>query len=265
MDPSNETEHLQPSALGTRDYWDKTYNVELLNHQTNPSDIGTIWFSDSAAENKILTYLNTGIPLPSQPSFLDLGTGNGHLLFLLKEEGGFEGGRMLGVDYSAASVDLARSIAREKGLNSDRDDGEEEEGEEKMGDRVEFVKWDIMRDSPTLLGPGSQPTTFDVVLDKGTFDAISLSEEIDAHGRRICEGYRSKVESLVREGGYLLVTSCNWTENELRVWFEGPEGESEGNGELEYWGKIDYPSFSFGGKKGQTISSVCFRRKYEAS
>jgi len=31
--------------------------------------------------------------------------------------------------------------------------------------------------------------------------------------------------------------------------------------ELEYHERIEYPSFSFGGQKGQAISSVCFRRK----
>ena len=97
------------------------------------------------------------------------------------------------------------------------------------------------------------PHGWDVVLDKGTFDAISLSEEKDLNGRRVCERYKERVVPLIRDGGILLITSCNWTEDELNAWFNG--------GELEMVENIKYKSFSFGGKKGQTISSVCYRKQ----
>ena len=177
---------------------------------------------------------------------MDLGTGNGHFLFALREgeedgEGNGWAGRMLGVDYSERSVEFAKRIAGDKGYG---------EGSEK---EVEFRKWDIMTEDPSgVVLSGANEKGWDVVLDKGTFDAISLSEEKDAQGRRICEGYNERVVPLVREGGILLVTSCNWTEEELEKWFAG--------GELEILGRIEYRSFSFGGKKGQTISSVCFRK-----
>ena len=154
---------------------------------------------------------------------------------MLREEGAFEG-RMVGVDYSRGSVELARRIAEEKGMEGD----------------VRFEEWNIMKDEPGESWIGNQEG-FDVVLDKGTFDAISLSEEKDEAGRRVYEGYRDRVQPLVKRGGHLLVTSCNWTEDELKIWFEG--------GQLEASGRIDYPRFSFGGQTGQSISSVCFRRK----
>ncbi len=141
---------------------------------------------------------------------------------------------MVGVDYSERSVTLAQGIAEQKGL----------------GNEIRFERWDVLKDAP---GPWGEEGGFDVVLDKGTFDAISLSEEVDGLARRVCEGYREKVEGLVKRGGFLLVTSCNWTEGELKRWF--------GDGELEVWGRIEYPSFAFGGRVGQSISSVCFRRK----
>jgi len=166
------------------------------------------------------------------------------MLFLLREEGSFRG-RMVGVDYSEQSVLLARGVAAQKGL------GEEDE--------VVFERWDVMKQEPGRWARGrgrdggQEEEGFGIVLDKGTFDAISLSGEVDAGGRRVCEGYKGRVEGLVRRGGYLLVTSCNWTEGELRGWLEG--------GELVFHGRIGYPSFAFGGRTGQSISSVCFRRK----
>jgi SAM-dependent methyltransferase len=242
--------------------WDSLYTTEITNHSLDPSDEGTIWFDDSAAEDKIIAFLDDKIVnerilgnsiTKDNCTFLDLGTGNGHFLFRLREGGDSQGeeedgsgawrGRMLGVDYSEKSVEFARRIAGDKGFGAGTRERE-----------VEFRWWDLMSQIPVgvVLGGGNEKG-WDVVLDKGTFDAISLSEEKDASGRRICEGYKKRVVPLIREGGILLVTSCNWTEEELAAWFQG--------GELEYADIIKYKSFSFGGKKGQTISSVCFRKR----
>lgn len=149
---------------------------------------------------------------------------------------------MLGVDYSELSVEFARRIAKEK-----RGEGEAE---------VRFARWDIMTEDPA--GILREEKGWDVVLDKGTFDAISLSEEKDALGRRICEGYCEKVLPLIKPGGCFLVTSCNWTEDELLGWFEGKkEGQQ---GWFEVVERVKYRSFSFGGVKGQSVSSICFRK-----
>ncbi|KAI9050094.1 hypothetical protein LZ554_006237 [Drepanopeziza brunnea f. sp. 'monogermtubi'] len=297
--PISNPSHLEPSQLGTKEYWDNLYTTEMTNHAQDPSDEGTVWFDDSGAEAKMLSFLRRKVVkeklllgeevMESNCSFLDLGTGNGHLLFALRgdgdggsidsdgesepersAEGGRElggggdgegkalegwGGRMLGVDYSARSVEFAKRIARDKGYGEGSREGSGPRKE------VEFLKWDIMSEdpSPGVLS-GEQARGWDVVLDKGTFDAISLSEERDERGRRVCEGYCGRVVPLIREGGVLLVTSCNWTEEELERWFVG-SGAGGGGGELEVLDKIKYRSFSFGGKKGQTISSVCFRKR----
>lgn len=183
---------------------------------------------------------------------------------------------MLGVDYARASVELcvrraggrgiiavssSRSFPSERegeGDNSSKKsngDGDENGGEKKRSSEIEFQEWDIMRSSPlsSWLEPG-----FDVVLDKGTFDAVSLSCETDERGRRVCEGYRGRVERLVRKGGWVVVTSCNWTEEELVGWFEGGDGDEGG---LERWGRVEYPVFRFGGRLGQSVQTVVFRRR----
>lgn len=238
-------------------------------------------------------------------SVLDLGCGNGSLLLALRSPSPSEPastsapwrGRLLGVDYSERSVQLARRVAEARGFTAG---GEEE---------VEFMVWDVLGGELDVLrarAPSSNPTTtttatttpsdagkregggsggggggdgagccWDVVLDKGTFDAVSLSGERDARGRRVCEGYAARVLQLLRPGGVFLVTSCNWTEAELRGWFEaktrGTETEEKGEEEataagtaagarLRLAGRIEYPSFSFGGVKGQTISTLCFEK-----
>lgn len=183
-------------------------------------------------------------------SFLDLGCGNGSLLFALREEGWR--GRCLGVDYSGESVALARQIARSGAVAGD--------------DEVEFAEWDVLRgDYGTVLGKGqAQEQGWDVVHDKGTFDAVSLSDEADARGRRVSEGYKARVLRLVRPGGLFLVTSCNWTEAELEGWFGEGSAAVEGGGgggSFVRVGRVEYPSFSFGGVKGQTISTLCFQKR----
>ncbi|KAL2888085.1 putative s-adenosylmethionine-dependent methyltransferase protein [Ceratocystis lukuohia] len=300
--------HLEPSKLGTREYWDSLYVREKSNHEANPRDKGTVWFDDSNAESKVLRFLcaraiddpvpesspagcgsgsdsdsdseSDNTDLDSEPenegedatnsphkdlsyrtsSFLDLGCGNGSLLFALRRRG-FAGPR-LGIDYSVASIDFATQIAAAAGTP----DG-----------ALAFSQWDVLKGAfSDVLGDinGSRPefaqtaTGFDVVLDKGTFDAISLSDETGVHGRRVCEDYARRVLHLVRRGGILVITSCNWTEAELISWFEKPvpeenssvSGHEDDAGRWVLDGRVKYRAFSFGGVTGQTISTLCFRR-----
>ncbi|OAL52796.1 S-adenosyl-L-methionine-dependent methyltransferase [Pyrenochaeta sp. DS3sAY3a] len=235
--------HLDPSELGTKSYWDAAYSTERTNFAANADDEGTVWFSDAGAEERMLSFLedlsdeghiHKGGDEHRGARFLDLGTGNGHLLFALREDEW--AGDMVGVDYSSESVRLAGSIRDAK---DDKD----------AYASIVFHEWDLLTQTPgAWLGGG-----FDVVLDKGTFDAICLSQETDAQGRRICEGYREKVEPLVKKGGRLLITSCNWTEDELKGWFSG--------GELVFEGKVKYPSFTFGGQTGSSVVTLCFKRR----
>lgn len=279
---------------------------------------------------------------------------------------------MLGVDYSPQSVRFARRIerARRKGLasgsggeesgdgggdgdgdgggtekvgeaeegvrNTQEEDDDEDEGDEEEEIDVHFAEHDILHNPATaLLDARFSPSVvagWDVVLDKGTFDAVSLSAETllldpaaaaaaatatandtiststtssaaadtsaGPRPRRVNEAYGARILPLVREGGLFLVTSCNWTEAELRSWFEdgavqeipatatataitaaststSTSSSSEGGSESQeqqkkekkksFWGfqvvgRVEYRSFSFGGVKGQTISTLCFRK-----
>ena len=71
-----------------------------------------------------------------------------------------------------------------------------------------------------ILSIGSLPLNgreFDVCLDKGTYDVVSLSPS-NAEGQKAT--YVHSTASLLKEGGLLIVASCNWTEEELREQFE---------------------------------------------
>ncbi|KAI9736775.1 MAG: hypothetical protein M1834_000979 [Cirrosporium novae-zelandiae] len=251
---------LQLTPLTPHSSWDNAYANELHNYSTNPDDEGTIWFSDCAAEEKVMMFLEEKLEEKKQQenasgteknkgqekdmTILDLGTGNGHMLFSLLESETFTGAKMVGVDYSARSVELARQIKL----------GKENEGINTRN--LQFAKWDFLSRKAAAAAAEWFPHDqggFDIVLDKGTFDAISLSGETDQQGKRIVEGYKGRVEELVRRGGMLLITSCNWTEEELVGWV--------GGGRLVVEGRVRYPRWRFGGKEGQSVVSVCFRRR----
>ncbi|TLD36916.1 Methyltransferase type 12 [Venturia nashicola] len=272
---SEKPSHLDPSDLGTKKYWDEAYEREIDNHAQAPDDEGTIWFSDSGAEEKMIDFLeeyadeaqlskdNSEEHGMQATTFLDLGTGNGHLLFALRDVG-WEG-HMVGVDYSAASIRLARQIGQRRlsassqirkdgASNSISDDNNEDEEAGGCNLPVQFEEYDTLNPTPL---PHSPQDGFDVLLDKGTFDAISLSSEIDASGRRICELYSHCILPLLKPNGIFLITSCNWTEEELRSWFEK---ERTGDYKFKFHDRIKYPSFTFGGHKGQSVVTLCFKK-----
>ncbi len=59
---------------------------------------------------------------------------------------------------------------------------------------------------------------WDLVMDKGTFDALALSDErVKEEGNRLpSKVYPEKVSKLVKNGGWFLITSCNFTEEEIK-------------------------------------------------
>ncbi|GAB7339898.1 hypothetical protein MBLNU457_6427t1 [Dothideomycetes sp. NU457] len=235
-------QYLDPSELGTKEYWDQAYAREISNHAADTTDEGTIWFDDSGAEEKMIEMLDRldeeGLLSKEDEStrIADLGTGNGHMLFELREND-WEGD-LVGVDYSETSVQLARQIAEQR-----------YEGE--VANAPSFEQWDILNEKPGAWLKGG----FHALLDKGTFDAISLSSETDAQGRRICETYRDRVIPLLRPDGFLVITSCNWTEDEMLQWFVGPESS------LELYDEVKYPTFTFGGQQGQSVCTLALRKR----
>ena len=58
---------------------------------------------------------------------------------------------------------------------------------------------------------------YDVCHDKGTYDAICLNPNDPKEKRK---RYHSNVRKLLKDGALFVITSCNWTEEELKSHFE---------------------------------------------
>ncbi|KAK9460494.1 methyltransferase domain-containing protein [Lipomyces oligophaga] len=246
-----EVEKLNSSKLGTKQYWNDFYNVEQTNFADNSDDEGEIWFADSDAEDKIVDFIidhtssneiSDEFPFSkTTTTAIDLGTGNGHLLFRVRSECGMAN-RLCGVDYSETSVEFAIQILKKKVSSGEIDN---------PNGNIVFECSNFL-----TLPAESENQGWDLVLDKGTLDAIALSQDIVKDGMTGVELYPLAVrDKLVRIGGIILITSCNFTEQEL-IKLMTVSG-------LSVWKTIKYPVYEFGGIKGQSISSVAFIRSNE--
>ncbi|KAG5683726.1 hypothetical protein PVAND_012991 [Polypedilum vanderplanki] len=213
-----DTINLNPCELGTKSYWDSAYETEIKNYLDN-GDIGEIWF-DESSQTRIIKWLNKQ-DTSKDASIIDLGTGNGAMLFELSEA---EYTNLTGVDYSEKSIELAQKIA----IDQDQP-------------HITFKVCDLLADV-TELG------RFDVCHDKGTFDAIGLMN--DAFDKK--EIYTKNVFDLLNDKGLFIITSCNFTELELTKSFSNYFDKFE---------VIPSQTFQFGGKVGKTTTSICFKKK----
>lgn len=159
------------------------------------------------------------VPISANPSILEIGSGNGTLLFGLCEAG-YRATSLSGIDYSVGAVKLAKSIASTR------------------GDDVAFHACDFLKEDPPRLPHMRQETldSWDLALDKGTFDAIALGEK-DEEGNSPAKDYPARIGRLLKSGGHFLITcmyslttqrssvlmhnclACNFTEYELKTLF----------------------------------------------
>jgi hypothetical protein len=148
---------------------------------------------------------------------------------------------LVGVDYSEPSIKLATLIAADQGKNNEISyytlDLLSPEDVERF---LKEVQIDAAADKED-----GKAELFELALDKGTFDAISLAsgavvkeedsedEDDDEEGsereklptpaqpaseefrKNLMSRYAAAVASMLTDEGILLITSCNWTEKEL--------------------------------------------------
>ena len=103
---------------------------------------------------------------------------------------------MCGIDYSEGSIKLARSICCS------------ESKKEKECDKITFEVRNVLTEDPPMLpfqSPYSKPANWDLILDKGTYDAIALMER-DEEGRAPGDRYPERVARLLKPDAYFLIT-----------------------------------------------------------
>ncbi|KAJ3341956.1 hypothetical protein HDU93_003777 [Gonapodya sp. JEL0774] len=225
---------FEPSALGTKQHWDSVYGREVDTFR-EIGDTGEAWFGEEAVD-KMVSW--TEKHMSKNAKVVDLGSGNGHLLIALAEAGFTN---LTGVDYSENAVTLASEVlAACTNLQE--------------GTTITYHVMDLTMDIKADGGSstaGAIPLdfreAFDLAVDKGTYDAICLSpENAEAPpGSAPKEKYFRVAASLLKPNARFLITSCNWTQDEIIA-------QTERYG-FKYHSHQKYPTIKFGGVEGQRI------------
>ncbi|XP_046886218.1 EEF1A lysine methyltransferase 2 isoform X2 [Hypomesus transpacificus] len=182
-----ESEDFKPSKLGTKEYWDDAYERELQTFK-DIGDVGEIWFGEESM-TRVLRWIDRE-NIPENAAILDIGTGNGILLVELAKQGFTN---LTGIDYSTASVELAKRVLQTQDINN---------------------------------------------------VTIKDTEEGKA-------GYIQALREALKNQGLFSITSCNWTKEQLLQMF------SEG---FEFVQELPTPSYQFGGRTGNNVTAVIFKR-----
>ena len=137
---------------------------------------------------KMVEWVQEHVAVSPAPRILDIGTGNGQMLISLVEAG-YDTSLMLGVDYSLDSIRLARLVAESHGAGG-----------------LAFEVADFLSgDAPRLPAMEAGEAEWDLLLDKGTYDAIALASA-GADGAFPKDTYPLRAARLLKPGALFLVT-----------------------------------------------------------
>lgn len=131
---------------------------------------------------------------------------------------------LTGVDYSPLAIELAARVAKDQ------------------EHKITFQVADLL-DEACVAGFGK----FKIVHDKGTYDAVALME--NAMEKRA--KYIKNVASMMDDDSFFIITSCNFTEDELIESFVAT---------FTKHAVIPTQTFMFGGKQGNIVTSLVFKK-----
>jgi SAM-dependent methyltransferase len=216
-----EVERLK-SKLGEKNYWDELYKQELNQFSNNNELGGEVWFGDQV-QSKVINYIEKNFS-DKDIKILDLGCGNCEFLISLVD---LEYSNLYGVDYSGVSIDFAN--VKLKSLN------------------IDCIKLDQadLNNKEELNKIYSEKKPFNIIHDKGTFDAFMLLESNDHLN------YISNILDIAGKDSTFIITSCNNTKDELLKYFS--------NDKITFQNEIEHKKFVFGGQTGQTVTTLIFR------
>ena len=178
----------------------------------------------------------------SSLKLLDVGTGNGILIFKLAKRGIYRqvsNVMLKGMDYSEESITFSKQVQQTYSAKEDID----EELKEDYAKTVFEVQ-----DAFALIEGGE----YDIIHDKGTFDVVFLIHE------RNNADYVKAIHHRMNKNNpnaIYIITSVNCTSVELEIIF-GTDGLFEKVSEIS-----GIPKFQFGGVIGQQASTCVFRCK----
>jgi len=231
-----KSEMPDASRLGTLEYWDALYARERANFAENEDDVGEVWFGEVCLQKMCRCIAALPGVDPASARVLDVGCGNAYTLAWLWTEHDFR--HIIGSDYSPNSVEHAKAVLKSQCSTEGLDDGSYE--------------MDVVLDDATHTQLSE--SSFDLVVDKGTYDAIYLLPGTPEERNDALRRYREGVQRVLRkgEGKYFVITTCNFTRDEIITQFSDV---------FAYYRHVDYPVLEFGGHKGSTNATVVFVHK----
>ena len=211
------------SRLGTLEHWNEAYKQEIEQFKNNGNELGDIWFGKNL-QKKLVNYILKNFPDKNTKIF-DVGFGNGVLLYKLAKKDYIN---LYGIDYSPDSVQLAKMIIESK----------EKKNRKKF--KINLFCEDINTTNKII------NETFDVIHDKGSFDAYMMNN------KNTLENYHKYIKSYSKNGSILIITSCNNTREELMKKFPSEKG-------FQFIDEIKNKTFVFGGQEGQQQATQIYK------
>lgn len=212
------------SKLGEVNYWDELYKKENQQFKNNNNLGGEVWFGETV-QDKVLNYIYQNFE-NKEISILDIGCGNCEFLIELINE---EYTNLTGIDYSNELMNFINEKLSKK----------------QILDKITFKIADLNKTNE--LSNIFINKKFELLHDKGTFDAFMLSSTNDH------EKYIENIISVSDKNACFIITSCNFTKDELLVFFK--------NEKVVYKKELPHKKFQFGGQSGQTVTTLVFEIK----
>jgi 2-polyprenyl-3-methyl-5-hydroxy-6-metoxy-1,4-benzoquinol methylase len=242
-----EEQEIFESDLGNKDHWDNAYSEEITQFENNRDEIGYVWCGKQI-QNKTIQYINNNF-LNKDIKIMDIGCGNGALLFELIKIG-FS--NLKGMDYSEKSIELACNIKKHKITQG-----------EKLCENILFYKEDINN-------PTNNSDFFDVIHDKGTFDAFMLNKN------NSFLNYANYLNMKMKDKSILIISSVNHLKEELLEYFININKHNLNDlndlnninnlkidkifsFSFELVEEIPHKLFNFGGNNGQSVTTLIFK------
>ena len=184
------------SKLSKHAYWEENFDLELQNFEDNGDD-GEVWFGKDV-QRKTVRYIQETYGDAEGLCVLDVGTGNGALLFKLAKKG--LKATLVGIDYSEKSILFSKKVQASLCENKPLVSG------------IEFR----FENAFDLL----DHNRYDIIHDKGTFDVVVMNKDLD--NRAYARAMRHRLNSNNPNAVFIL-TSCNLTTDEMDEIFVGPD------------------------------------------